>query len=319
MKHLTKAERTQQNILLELARVYKETKRLYKMWETAANYLWNNIEPDLRAVWDEKPEKVDLKHQVAWKLPVRQSVKAQEVLLNEFYQNAVELMVKSLIETYKVSSRDAYKILGIRPLWVRKDLSAGQIQGSLERIADRNIKDNKVSKPWCQDNKVYSTRLMEYIINYESRIVGIIYEGMEKGWTLNRVHKEIWRLAQAKAYDFARLMKTETMAFYNMGLKDTYIEAGVEFVQIVGDAVCGGICLDYVDGGEILLADAELNDDLPPYHPNCACSFEPIWEYMPLEEALEYDELENLDIDLSSLQTEVIFKKTGQRSLISSQ
>ena len=77
----------------------------------------------------------------------------------------------------------------------------------------------------------------------------------------------------ASAYDTARLLKTESMAMWSRSAKDTYLEMGVEYVEIVGDAECGGICLDYVGGDAIPLAEAEINDDLPPYHPNCACSF----------------------------------------------
>ena len=58
------------------------------------------------------------------------------------------------------------------------------------------------------------------------------------------------------------------------------------YVAIVGDAECGGICLDYVDGEPIPLAEAEIGDLLPPYHPNCACSFVS-WEEkveVPLDE-----------------------------------
>ena len=54
--------------------------------------------------------------------------------------------------------------------------------------------------------------------------------------------------------------------------KNIYLENGIEYVEIVGDAECGGICLDYV-GGAIPLREAEIGDELPPYHPNCACSF----------------------------------------------
>jgi len=96
--------------------------------------------------------------------------------------------------------------------------------------------------------------------------------------------KWAWReLTNATAYDTARLIKTETMAFYNQALIDTYLEAGVEYVEIVGDAECGGICLDYVDGDPVRLEDAHINIELPPYHPNCACSFV-VWEE---EESLE--------------------------------
>lgn len=101
---------------------------------------------------------------------------------------------------------------------------------------------------------------------------------------------DAWRkLVNATAYDAARLLKTETMAIYNQGLKDSYLEMGVEYVEIVGDAECGGICLDYVDGDPILLEDAEINVELPPYHPNCACSFVTWEEVKSVSEDIEED------------------------------
>lgn len=100
--------------------------------------------------------------------------------------------------------------------------------------------------------------------------------------------KEAWqKLTGSTAYATSRLLKTETMAMWSLATKDAYIEMGVEYVEIVGDAMCGGICLDYVDSEPIRLADAEVGDMLPPYHPNCACSYvayEEI-EMVPVEEA----------------------------------
>ena len=82
-----------------------------------------------------------------------------------------------------------------------------------------------------------------------------------------------WRkLTHSAAYDSARLLKTETMAMWSLATKESYLTMGIEYVEIVGDAECGGICVDYV-GEPIPLREAELGDDLPPYHPNCACSF----------------------------------------------
>ena len=86
------------------------------------------------------------------------------------------------------------------------------------------------------------------------------------------MEKAFRELTGASAYDTARLLKTESMAVWSRATKDTYLEMGVEYVEIVGDAECGGICLDYV-GEALPLADAIIGDDLPPYHPNCACSF----------------------------------------------
>ena len=63
------------------------------------------------------------------------------------------------------------------------------------------------------------------------------------------------------------------MAMWSIATKTAYIEMGIEYVAIVGDAECGGICLEYVDTDPIPLADADIGDLLPPYQPTCACSF----------------------------------------------
>ena len=47
---------------------------------------------------------------------------------------------------------------------------------------------------------------------------------------------------------------------------------GIEYVEIIGDALCGTICVEYV-GEAMPLREAQIGLDLPPYHPNCACSF----------------------------------------------
>jgi len=76
----------------------------------------------------------------------------------------------------------------------------------------------------------------------------------------------------AAAYGAKVLIRTETMATQAKATKDAYLEAGIERVEIIGDAECGGICLDYMDG-PIELNGAAVGVELPPYHPNCACSF----------------------------------------------
>ena len=96
------------------------------------------------------------------------------------------------------------------------------------------------------------------------------------------------KLTGSTAYDTARLLKTETMAMWSMATKSSLLEMGIEFVEIVGDAECGGICLDYV-GEAVPLREAEIGDLLPPYHPNCACSFVEYVESANADESEEYD------------------------------
>ena len=106
--------------------------------------------------------------------------------------------------------------------------------------------------------------------------------------------KESWmKLTGSTAYDTARLLKTETMAMWSIATKSSLLDMGVEYVEIVGDAECGGICLDYV-GEAIRLREAEIGDLLPLYHPNCACSFV---EYVENVNKDEIEDEENFDIE----------------------
>ena len=72
-------------------------------------------------------------------------------------------------------------------------------------------------------------------------------------------------------------IKSSTILFYGF----------TKYVEIIGDAACGAICTDYV-GDVLLLSDAELGDELPPYHPNCACSYIAYTDVSPEEDDLEY-------------------------------
>ena len=157
----------------------------------------------------------------------------------------------------------------------------------LVQVRDTHIYEHAVKVPWCQDGKTYSDRLYGHVANFQSKLQFVLEEGINQGRGMDWM-KEAWqKLTGSTAYATSRLLKTETMAMWSLATKEAYIEMGVEYVEIVGDAMCGGICLDYVDSEPIRLADAQVGDMLPPYHPNCACSYvayEEI-EMVPIEEA----------------------------------
>lgn len=106
----------------------------------------------------------------------------------------------------------------------------------------------------------------------DAKLRYVIIEGIKNGWSISKMSETFRTITGVAAYKAARLVRTETMAVYSKATKETFLENGIEYVEIIGDAACGGICLDYV-GEALPLAEAEIGDDLPPYHPNCACSF----------------------------------------------
>lgn len=281
--------------------------------------MWEELRPELQMILEKYLEdphmKIDLSRYPAIQMALVEAERKQHWRLLEYFWIGYNVITESLIETYKQSSADAYALMSLLPLWERETPTMEEViraaqglpqpeldklvyQVTIEtqnqmtakiRITDTYIKSDILPIPWCSDGKVYSQRLYSHIANFQSKLDFVLREGISNGKGMDWM-VDAWRkLVNATAYDAARLLKTETMAIYNQGLKDSYLEMGVEYVEIVGDAECGGICLDYVDGDPILLEDAEINVELPPYHPNCACSFVTWEEVKSVSEDIEED------------------------------
>lgn len=129
-----------------------------------------------------------------------------------------------------------------------------------------------VTQSWCNDKKTFLDRIKINTKDMDAKLRYVIVEGYKRGWGMNKMIDLFRDITGAAAYKAARLIRTETMAVYSKATKETFLENGIEYIEIIGDAACGGICLDYV-GEAIPLREAEVGNDLPPYHPNCACSF----------------------------------------------
>lgn len=178
---------------------------------------------------------------------------------------------ESLIRTYKNSftlTQEMFApVMPQLPSTLGNDYFSTKIQ-----ITDTYITSHYLQIPWCQDGKVYSDRLYGMVANFQSKLDYVLEEGVTKGkgmeWMI-----EAWRkLTGSTASAAARLLKTETVAMWSQATKEAYLDMGIEYIEIIGDAECGGVCLDYV-GECIPLREAELGAELPPYHPNCACSY----------------------------------------------
>lgn len=143
-----------------------------------------------------------------------------------------------------------------------------------------------IKQPWCKDNKTYIDRVKEATSEMNRELKMVIVQGIKRGWSVDRMTEILKNITGTAEYKARRLIRTETMAVYSKVTKEMYLERGIEYVEIIGDAACGGICLDYV-GEALPLREAEIGDDLPPYHPNCCCSF------------CSYTEFDEIDIEES--------------------
>lgn len=171
-----------------------------------------------------------------------------------------------------------------------KSLKEMQIPNQVVTLSlNRTQKKELIEKPWCSDKKTYLDRVREATSKMDKDLRLVIYQGIRRGWSIERMTQVFRNITGTAAYKAARLIRTETMAVYSKVTKEMYLENGIEYIEIIGDAACGGICTDYV--GEVIpLREAELGDDLPPYHPNCACSFCSYTDFSEEEKELDSEE-----------------------------
>lgn len=157
------------------------------------------------------------------------------------------------------------------------------------KITDTYITDHYLKIPWCQDGKIYSDRLWGNIANFQSKLSYVLEQGVARGKGVDWMMDAWKKLTHTAGYEVARLLKTETMAMWAEATKEAYLDMGIEYVEIINPEPCDEVCSDYV--GEIIpLAEAELGDELPPYHPNCVCDFHAWREEVSADEYQAYQE-----------------------------
>ena len=261
------AEYTVAFILTLLAEAYQNEDKLDKILAKLSDDIFNNIIKLLKQIGDKKNidlfnEKINLSNYPELYRILRNAEQEQLHNFTTYWWMAEQVLSESLTKTYRETVLETYKIYNY------------QIPDLTEKIyiTDNYIKENILQIPWCKDGKTYSERLYKNVANFQSKLAFVLEEGITKGKGMDWMKRSWQKLTHSTAQNTARLLKTETMAMWSEATKTSLLDMGVEYVEIVGDALCGAICLDYM-GEPILLKDAEIGGLLPPYHPNCACSY----------------------------------------------
>ena len=295
------AQPTIELVLSLLAQAYEDEAKLDRVLKELSDDVFRELAKELTNL--EKSGKIDLSKpfDLRRNSNVYQALKRYETIqlrrLTDYYWIGHQVIKDSLTRTCLETLNTTYTIFHYKkrydPYYITSTLDIKQ----LVQIRDTHIYDHYIKIPWCQDGKTYSDRLYGHVSQFQAKLAYVLEEGIANGRGLEWMQESWRKLTGSTAYDTARLLKTETMAMWSQATKNAYLEMGIEYVEILGDAECGGICLDYV-GEAIPLAEAMLGDLLPPYHPNCACSYVAYEEAVPAELAEEYDEAEELDEDV---------------------
>lgn len=265
-------------VLSLLAEAYKDQahldKVLLQMSEEVFIELKREIEKLVKKGRLDLNQKIDLNNNPAILATLKHIEQQALYRLTDYAWIASNVIGESMKRSYTQTINTTYEMFNYTKAVEPNNLTTGpKSLNAVVQTTDTYIYDKVLNVPWCQDGKTYSERLYGHVSQFQSKLAYVLEEGITKGKGMEWMVESWRKLTGSTAYDTARLLKTETMAMWSIATKTAYIEMGIEYVAIVGDAECGGICLDYVDTDPIPLADADIGDLLPPYHPNCACSF----------------------------------------------
>lgn len=278
VRHFNKyVEPTVELVLSLLAAAYEDQayldKILYQMSEEIFAELKKEIEKMVKDGKLDLQQKIDLNNNPTILMALKRIEQQQLRKFVDYIWIGNQVLAESMKRSYTDTLAATYLMYNYTKAIDPHNLTTGpKSLSAVVQTTDTYLTDKILNVPWCQDGKIYSQRLYGHVSQFQQKLAFILEEGISKGKGMDWMMESWRKLTGSTAYDTARLLKTETMAMWSIATKSAYLEMGIEYVEIVGDAECGGICLDYV-GEAIPLAEAEIGDLLPPYHPNCACSF----------------------------------------------
>ena len=278
VRHFNKyVEPTLELVLSLLAAAYEDQayldKILYQMSEEIFAELKKEIEKMVKDGKLDLQQKIDLNNNPTILMALKRIEQQQLRKFVDYIWIGNQVLAESMKRSYTDTLAATYLMYNYTKAIDPHNLTTGpKSLSAVVQTTDTYLTDKILNVPWCQDGKIYSQRLYGHVSQFQQKLAFILEEGISKGKGMDWMMESWRKLTGSTAYDTARLLKTETMAMWSIATKSAYLEMGIEYVEIVGDAECGGICLDYV-GEAIPLAEAEIGDLLPPYHPNCACSF----------------------------------------------
>lgn len=139
------------------------------------------------------------------------------------------------------------------------------------------IRNQVYSPQWCQDGKTFYDRVLANNGQLLASLNGLLLSGQEDKIVLLGLITD--ELEKAKN-SWLRLLRTETEAAYSQGVRDALMALGYLYAVIDNPDPCDRICVDEVGERMVTLAEARVGLDLPPFHPNCKCTFQGIW-YRP--------------------------------------
>ena len=136
---------------------------------------------------------------------------------------------------------------------------------------------NTVRRAWTADGREFSDRIWQNTEALNRGLRNTLTNSIARGEAPNRTIREFKRLFGNTTYNTGRIILTETSAIYNQSAIDTYKQAGINELEVIGSST-DGECSPFISK-KIQTAEAQVGVNTPPFHPFCKCSVIPVVEW----------------------------------------
>ena len=234
-------EPTLELVLSLLAAAYEDEayldRVLYKMSEEVFAELKKEIEKLAKDGKIDLEQKINLSNNPAILAALKRIEQEQLRKFTDYIWMGAQVIGESMKRTYTDTLAATYQMFNYTKAIDPHNLTTGpKSLNAAIQVTDTYITEKVLNIPWCQDGKVYSQRLYGHVAQFQQKLAYVLEEEISKGKGMDWMMESWRKLTGSTAYDTARLLKTETMAMWSTATKSAYLEMGIEYVEIVGDA-----------------------------------------------------------------------------------
>lgn len=149
-------------------------------------------------------------------------------------------------------------------MYIANSKIIGEELNFISNINEESVK-RAINATWCKDGKNWSQRVWGNKALLQQRVQDGIVNSIARGDSKDRLVVQLMDDFNVGFNEADRIARTELSYVQNKSTIDTYIEAGVQFYEVIGDSD-DDLCSPCI-GQKIEVSKAVSGETLPPFHP----------------------------------------------------
>ena len=262
----------------------RQTDQLNKLYETTMKQLKRQLAKQYSRCAEETINELNR----LW-IQIQEALGGRQINITDFYQ--YNRLYEMLGKFNKQLTRLGLKEIKImEPGLIEMYKATGAMLGThfnLTSSINEAIVESIVNRIWCTDGKMWSTRIWNNKTLFQQRLMDGLVDMVGRGVSHDDVISRFREEFNVEYHKAQRLVRTELEYVQTQATLDSYIKAGVQWYNVLDAGDYPGSresperecirCHEIADGGPYSISTAQVEVNLPPFHPNCRCVITPFY------------------------------------------